>query len=411
MTSFDVIEDEAHRRWVVGGEPMIFHCHHYNVFLQRTLLDAEYLDTRPLLVAAGTSVAYAQLRALFFADGVQDRPARARIAADIFRWAGFGRIDFTSLTAFGGMIEVPSSHYALGWKSKWSVSAEPVCFFVSGFVAGALAAIFDEAADAFEATESSCAACMGDVCAFEVRRTAATGPRFTSPGLGELTTHVPRKFPASPVDYDGVYRAVAGLPLVGDADGVIQAFGVLLTRHYANYYNLVSFEMLRRIEAEYGAEGREAASALLVEAGRVCAFNTFGGIMTSTEWNALIRPTLATREDWVHGMVAVVNALGWGRWQVLSVSEEEAVFAMHDDYESVGYLAAYGRASGPVSFLAQGGVAGLMSLVYTADIASAPTLDEAFYDATFRGAGAYAAEPVESRAMGHALTTFRVRRE
>lgn len=26
--------DAPHRRVFVGGEPMIFHCHHYNCFLQ-----------------------------------------------------------------------------------------------------------------------------------------------------------------------------------------------------------------------------------------------------------------------------------------------------------------------------------------------------------------------------------------
>ena len=128
---------------------------------------------------------------------------------------------------------------------------------------------------------------------------------------------------------------------MGDAHGVIDAFGVFLTRHYANYYNRISFEFLHRLSREYGEEGLLAASETLIEAGRVCAFNTFGGIMQSTEWNALIRPSLASREDWVHGMVAVVNAFGWGRWQVVSVSETDAEFVLHDDYESVGYRAMY----------------------------------------------------------------------
>ena len=36
--------DVEHRRCVVGGEPLIFHCHHYNVFLQRKLRDAAFFD-------------------------------------------------------------------------------------------------------------------------------------------------------------------------------------------------------------------------------------------------------------------------------------------------------------------------------------------------------------------------------
>mgnify|MGYP000896956923 FL=1 len=153
-----------------------------------------------------------------------------------------------------------------------------------------------------------------------------------------------------------------------------------------------------------------AASETLVEAGRVCAFNTFGGIMQSTEWNALIRPSLASPEDWVHGMVAVVNAFGWGRWQVVSVSATEAEFVLHDDYESVGYRAMYGVSERPVSFLAQGGVEGLMALVYLAGIEDAPTLDAAFYTRVFRGDVSYVATPTHSAAMGDAVTGFRVER-
>lgn len=193
MTSFEVTRDAEHRRYVIGGEPMIFHCHHYNVFLQRSLLDAHaYLDMSPMLVGAAASVAHAQLTSLFAAREATEPAARAAIASELYAWAGFGTLSFDGITKDG--------------------------------------------------------------------------------------------------------------------------------------------------------------------------------------------------------------------------SEDEAVFVIQDDYESVGYLAAHGKATKPVSFLAQGGVAGLMSLVYTADIASGPTLDDAFYEKTFRSGGAYIAEPIKSRAMGDEVTSFRVRR-
>lgn len=411
MTSFEVTRDAEHRRYVIGGEPMIFHCHHYNVFLQRSLLDAHaYLDMSPMLVGAAASVAHAQLTSLFAAREATEPAARAAIASELYAWAGFGTLSFDGITKDGGRIETSSSHYALGWKAKFGASTAPTCFFASGFIAGACAAIVGAPLDAFEVVETACAACGATTCAFDVKRAETAQVRVTTPGLGALTTHRALSTAATKVDYEGIFGAVSGLPLVGDEEGIIRAFGVILTRHYANYYNTISFEFLRSLERSFGDEGREAAVALLVEAGRVCAFNTFGGIMMSTEWNALIRPTLTSREEWVHGMVAVANTLGWGRWQVESVSEDEAVFVIQDDYESVGYLAAYGNATKPVSFLAQGGVAGLMSLVYTADIASGPTLDDAFYERTFRSGGAYIAQPIKSRAMGDDVTSFRVRR-
>lgn len=408
--SFPVTMDVAHRRFIVGGEPMIFHCHHYNVFLQRTLLDAQFIDTRPLMVEAAATVARAQLSTLFHDGAVAGVAARAAMAAELYRFAGFGTIDLSATTATGGEVRTDSSHYATGWLSRFGRSDCPVCFFAQGFVAGAIEAIHELPEGAIEVRHPTCMACGGDACVFVASAAGARHTRIASPGIGTLTDHRVRPVDCPNVDYEGILAAVSGLPLVGNARGEIPAFGVMLTRHYANYYNLVSFELLRRVVADYGDEGRAAVTGPLVEAGRVCAFNTFGGIMTSTEWNALIRPRLRTREDWVHGIVAVANALGWGRWQVVEVSEDEGRFVIHDDYESVGYLAAYGRADGPVSFLAEGGVSGVMSLVYDADIASAPTLDPAFYSSIFRRDRAYRARTVASRALGDEVTEFVVTR-
>jgi hypothetical protein len=228
--------------------------------------------------------------------------------------------------------------------------------------------------------------------------------------VGPLTSHDVRAVPANPVDYEGIYGAVTGLPLAGDEHGIIPAFGVYLTHHYANYYNRISFEFERQLTEQFGDFGREVAEPLLVEAGHVCAFNTFGGIMTSPEWDALIRPSLQTREDWVHGMVAVVNALGWGRWQVTSVTPACAEFVVHDDYESVGHLAMYGPTDHDISYLARGGVAGVMDLVYVGDIASKPELTPDFYDRLFKSDESYSVDVVSSRAAGDEVTAFRVSR-
>lgn len=385
---------------------MILHCHHYNTFLQRSILDAPWVDSKPTLIGAGHEVASAQLNALFAARPGLDDAGRRRLAEELYRWAGFGTVD---LSATVGTIRTPNSHYAVGWRVKFGGSALPVCHFASGWLAGALEAIDGLPAGSLRVEETACGAVPDhDACTFEITRAAPTHPLFTSPGVGALTDHTPVEVTQAAVDYEGVLTAVSGLPIEGDAHGHIEAFGVLLTRHYANYYNRISFEFERAAVAKFGAEAREAVSALLVEAGHVCSFHTFGGIMQSTEWDALVRPTLRTREDWVHGMVAVVNALGWGRWQVTSVSEAGAEFVLHDDYESVGHLAMYGRADHPVSYLAQGGVAGLMNLVYMGEIADHPRLDADFYDTLFRRDDVYRARPGRSRAMGDDVTTFTV---
>src|SRR5262249_24932462 len=139
-------------------------------------------------------------------------------------------------------------------------------------------------------------------------------PEGDPPLAGHRADHggaTPARSAQTTVDEDAIVGAVAGLPLDGNEEGAIPAFGGYLTRHYAKYYNLISFEFERLFRQKSGEEGGEAATTLLTEAGHVCAFHTYGGIMKSAEWYGLIVPMIKSKEDWIHGMVAVVNALGW----------------------------------------------------------------------------------------------------
>jgi len=122
----------------------------------------------------------------------------------------------------------------------------------------------------------------------------------------------------------------------------------------------------------------------------------------------LIKPSLESRLDWVHGIVAVVNALGWGRWQVTHVDENFAEFVIHDDYEGVAWEAMYGKSDAPVEYLHRGGVAGLMNLIFHGDIRTRPTLDEAYYNKLFAGEQRFVALPLSSRACGDDVTRFEV---
>ena len=202
------------------------------------------------------------------------------------------------------------------------------------------------------------------------------------------------------VDGKRITQAVAGLPLSGNEEGLIPAFGLYLTRHYAPYYNAISYAYLHHAREE-GSEALEEARTGLVEAGHICAFNTFGGIMLSQEWEAVVGPMLETRTDWVHGMVAVVNALGWGRWNVESCSESELSIAIDNSYESTGYLDAFGASKvGPICFLAQGGVAGIMNLLFHGDITARPALTPAYYEDLFGSEDGFAAREVACRATG-----------
>jgi hypothetical protein len=203
------------------------------------------------------------------------------------------------------------------------------------------------------------------------------------------------------VDENAIVTALSGMPIVGNEEGMIPAFGVYLTRHYADYYNKISFRFEKALQKAFGDEMSDIAAPLLIEAGHVCAFNTFGGIMKSDEWYGLIHPMLDTREDWVHGMVACVNALGWGKWVVNElVPDDKLVIDIHGSYESVGYKKEYGHGDRCECYLATGAASGVMNLIYHVDISTKPVLDQAFYEKTFKDPNSFGSVEVMCEAKG-----------
>lgn len=203
------------------------------------------------------------------------------------------------------------------------------------------------------------------------------------------------------VDQKAIVEAVSGLTLEGNEDGLIPAFGLYLTRHFAAYYNTISFEFYRQAETA-GVDQEHQARLGLIEAGHQCAFNTFGGIMMSQEWEAVVRPMLESREDWAYGIVGVINALGWGVWHINALEPGRTLqVAIDNSYESTGYLQTYGpRETGGICFLAAGGVAGIMNLLYHGDITQRPALTEEYYGQLFHSGDHFRAREVACRAAG-----------
>jgi len=102
-------------------------------------------------------------------------------------------------------------------------------------------------------------------------------------------------------------------------------------------------------------------------------------------------------------MVAVVNALGWGRWSVHALQGgERLVVRIADSYEATGFLRDYPGSDEPRCFLATGGVAGLMNLVYQGDVTARPVFSEEYYVEVFRDARSFRAHETLCIARGDA---------
>lgn len=396
---------KPHGRHVRAGEPHVFHCNHYNHWLQSTLLLSPDLPMRDVIVDAAEEVVHHELEVAAAELGITGQPdAIARMAEGLFAELGFGRVDLSRLAADGGRARFSSSHYGQclvfprGGKFE-----EPQNLFDRGFTAAAAAVMHGRPAGSFASSHVACFSVGDDHGEVRVERLAAPRAIASSPGEGRASHDVapPPPFADTSVDEGAILSALAGLSFAGNEEGLVPRFGVILTHHFANFYDRISNELVRRM-SDVGL--REPAELLLLDAGRRCGFHTFGGIMTSAEWDAVVLPQIRTNADWVHGMVAVVNALGWGMWRVTELSERRVVVRMYDDYESRGYLGAYGKAEQPVCYLAQGGVESIMNLVFVGEIAKRPTLDDAFYERTIDADGAFGSVQTKCMAAGDPYT-------
>jgi len=361
----------VHGQTYIGGLNRVFHCNYYNAYLQTAVLLSEgagNCNPRQLLADAVVPLVR-RLRKKGYTD---------RDLLEEFSFCGYGK-----LRRAAGKSEwlTPTSHY--GQAAIMQGHAESSCYFNVGYIAG----LSD-----LEARETMCKQTRAPVDWYKT-----DGPLHP---IEDYLKKPPELKPAPPrfgfpecqrfnttVNEDAIIQAVSGLPLFGksglDDTGLIDAFGVVLTNHFADYYNRISYESYYGM-IEAGMPVTQTQD-VFIQGGHICAFNTFGGIMSSPEWDAVVRPMCQTDEDWVHGMIAIANALGWGVWRVEKiVPGRELIIRVYNSYEGVGYKRMYGLSNDKtVSFLVMGGVQGLAHLFWKIDIKQRPQLNQEFYTNVF----------------------------
>lgn len=363
----------------MGGLSHVFHCNHYNAHLQMAVLlgDGIEADFSPRkLLQDGAQMIVEHLRR----QGYSNEQLLAEYTA-----SGFGvlrQVDPDHWVA-------EHSHY--GETTYFHGRPEPSCYFDAGFLTGLTGR---------RAVEVECRHAAGRIDRFDLREAITPLPSFIR--HGESMTEAPARFAfpecvskTNSVNEEAIIAAVSGMPLWGKSpaeggNGLIRAFGVALTVHYADYYNFISYEIYRRM-VEIGVPVDMARESFVL-AGHVCAFNTLGGIMESDAWDAMIKPMCQDISDWVHGIVAVINALGWGIWRVERIEPgKEIVMRIYNSYEGVGFRRLYPPAAGDkqLSFLAMGAVRGIAHLLWKIDIRQRPGLDEQFYMNTFNSPRGY----------------------
>ena len=398
---------EPHGRHVMAGEPLVFHCNFYNHWLQYVVLLSGGDEARQGIVDAAQGVAYNLLERAASELGLRTVEERLHLAVDMFAELGFGLLDLSATGPGGGEVKVPVSHYgmAAAGVAPWPVRT-PESLWDAGYAAASLAVAQQVPVGTYRPYITACHSQGARLGRIELRREEGLLAVFV-PGRGPRTAVSPVPAAESGVDELAIRESIEQLPLVGNEEGLIPRFGVALTHHLAGFYDRISFDALERADQ---AGTLEAAENLLVDAGYRCAFHTFSGVMESAEWEALVRPMCKTDEDWVHGMVAVLNTLGWGLWRVLELGRDRAVFRIYDDYESTGWLGSHGVARRPVSYTAQGAAAGLMNLVRVGRVQDGVVLDATHYERVFESPASFRGRHASSLACGDPWTEIVVTR-
>lgn len=345
--------DAPNYRRIIAGEDVILHCHHYNSRLQSTIEGATEINGKQIITTAAEAVFAAQIRAALKPD--DDEARRWSVAAGLYAHLGYGWFDVD-----GDSVVARSSHFVEGWNAGFPGRKQPVCTFTEGYLQGAFAAVTGKNV---WVREKECMITGAERCRFEVVRDRGEPLATHTKSPIQFTAKPVPELPPSSVDSRKIIEALVGMPIHGNSEGLIPAFGVYLASTPADFYNRICIDYLEAMTKV--GQGKNARKLLTYDA-ETCGMNTFRGIMSSPEWDGLVGPMLKEEDDKLFGIVAVSNALGWGNWHVTAHrSGVAAKIESFNGYEAIGYRQYRGTAKTPQCLMLTGVAAGIMELIYS----------------------------------------------
>lgn len=370
----------------VATSPMLYHCHHYNLFFDQTIDDALGPERG---IQVRTQAAYEAssqfLNAFISALPPTSPEERLDLANTVFSALGQGTLEL-DVSPTGGKAIGRNLHYGFAWREKYGSHIKryhPADAVAAGYIAAAIEAAFGMPLGTVECRETSCMAMGGsrDHCAFEVTEADDSSAVFgvTRQDIAEA---IPRSFKGLRDDEIAATASrlrefLAGVS--GDSRGLMETFGNLLTFQMANYYNHCANRALDIITREKPA-ALEPAKDLLRESGHLCGFHTFGGILTSPEWDALFGPVRGEPIEIIDGCLAIARALGFGHWTLEAYEPQKTLILRSPaTYESAYRKAAYEEEEGSFCHMYQGAALGMMQLAHRVPWQARPRLSNSMY--------------------------------
>jgi hypothetical protein len=162
------------------------------------------------------------------------------------------------------------------------------------------------------------------------------------------------------IDRKKIINDLSQLDVMGDEQGLIDGYNVLVNQLPANFWNNFADKMIHSVHPDLV----EVVHNLLLNAANECGYNTGYGIITSDEWNSVVGPMVENApEDVLHGAFAVFTAWGWAKSEIIElVPGEKMVVRAYDYYESD--VVKYGQSNMFSGFMLEGVCAAFMDLAY-----------------------------------------------
>ncbi len=387
--------------------PTLFHCHHFNLFLDQTIDDALGTEHGPLVrQQAAHESAHVLLSAVTSAMGASTAVERVAIAQGVFAAMGHGKLQL-DVSPDGGSATGSFMHYGFSWREKYGKDIKrrrPADGFATGYVTAAAEVASGLPIWSLQAREVACVSMRSDHCRFEL------GPR-TAPRPDEVPIvdrAATEKILPEPIEgkFEQEIQTIASglIEFLGgvrsDDRGLVQAFGVFVTLHLAGYYNRLCYSAVGLLR-ESNPPLVPILESLFRESGQVCVFHTFGGVLLSPEWEGLVGPPDGDVDKHIIGCTGIARALGFGRWTVDELDpDRRLVLRTPATYETPYCLVRHGKQPAPSSYFLQGAGLAFMELAHRLDWTGTPQLSDALYRRLFSAGAQWKVEQTADTAMG-----------
>lgn len=163
------------------------------------------------------------------------------------------------------------------------------------------------------------------------------------------------------IDRKKIIDLMSKIDVLPDENGIIEGFNVFVNQLPTDFWNSFAERLTSKAESKDILEAKEY---LLYNAAHECGYHTGYGIITSDEWNAVVKPMIEKiPEDILYGAYAVFSAWGWADAEIVElIPAEKMVVRAYNYYEAD--VVKYGASNKMSAYMIAGVSAAFMDLAY-----------------------------------------------